>query len=96
MKLVTRTLKTEWNDPVHFFVSQFYRAYLQNIDYYFIDRSSSYHDKNTILYIVELIPDHLVDFFERSWGIVIENEQKWWDARLITCTVGIQDAFDKK
>jgi hypothetical protein len=91
MKLITKTL-TKHDSTEVFFQSPMYGEYQLFIDKLFIDRSISFH-KN-VMYIIEIIPDHLADEVEAQWQRVIKDED--FETRKITFVKGQTHAIDKK
>jgi len=92
MKLITKNLTQSCPGP--FFLSPSYSLYRDVLEDFKIDRSITYHDGGTKLYMIEIVPDQHVEMIKGLWNEVVVAEK--FDVRGIAVVEGMTDALDKK
>jgi hypothetical protein len=92
MKLITKTIHNPKGDG--FLITSKYKDYQQLHDNLWVDRSITFHDNHTIMYLIEIVTDDHVDELTRAWDEMIAFEKL--DERGLTLTVRVENAFNKK
>jgi anaerobic ribonucleoside-triphosphate reductase len=92
MKLVTKTIHNpDWDG---FFSTYRWADYLMLHDQLKVDRSISFHNNHTVMYLIEILADEHLDYLTRKWEELVEFEKL---AQLgMTVTSRVEDAFNKK
>jgi hypothetical protein len=92
MKLITKTIHNPKGDG--FLISFKYKDYQQLYDELRVDRSITFHDNHTIMYLIEIVADDHIDELTKAWDEVIEFENV--EERGLTVSVRVENAFNKK